>query len=317
MRVSSNKSTINLRGPSTAVESLTAKIFAFVEQEKAEEKERGYTQTFDFPPDQARRLIGRQGGFIGELREKFDVEIQVQDGKVELKGPKAKVDRARDHIVSLGRQWADETTYTIKVDPKYHRELIGTQGATVQKLETRHKVKILFPRTAKAAKEDQSVADTASEAGRPRRNQEPDEIVIRGPKRGADEARSEILDLVNYARETSNTATVVVQEKQLPRLIGQRGAYIEEIRRDTGAKIDIPDKSGVADGVVEIKLKGTKAQVAQAKKILEEKKAILDDTVVREIEVNKKHHRALIGASGMSLQVPFLAHSALSCRFIR
>ena len=50
--------------------------------------------------------------------------------------------------------------------------------------------------------------------------------------------------------------------------------------------------------IVEIQLKGTAAQVAAAKKILEGKRAIFDDTVVQTVEVDKKYHKALIGANG-------------------
>jgi hypothetical protein len=47
-------------------------------------------------------------------------------------------------------------------------------------------------------------------------------------------------------------------------------------------------------------VKGTAAQVAAARKVLEQKRAVFDDTVVQTIEVDKKHHKALIGASGKS-----------------
>ncbi|KAL1857008.1 hypothetical protein VTK73DRAFT_8150 [Phialemonium thermophilum] len=301
-RVSSLGTTVTIKGPVSAVESLASKCRAFIEQEAEYEKERGFTLEFDFPQKFANHLIGKGGSNIRELRDKFDVDIQVHDGKVELKGPKVKAEAARAHIQSLARQLADETTHILKIDPKFHRELIGAQGSQINRLQTRYKVLIFFPRSAKSAKEDESVADATSENGKARRQQAPDEVIIRGPKKGADEARDELLSLLQYLKDNSFTATVSVQQRQLPSLIGQGGAGMEQLRQATGAKIDIPNGRDSADGVVEIQIKGTKSQVAAAKKILEEKKAIFEDTVVKTIEIDRKYHKSLIGAGGANIR---------------
>lgn len=299
IRVSNLGTTVTLRGPKSSVERLATKVIAFVQQETEDEKERGFTLEFDFPQKFANHLIGKGGSNIRELREKFDVEIQVQDGKVELKGPKAKAEVARSHIQSLARQLADETTHVLKIDPKFHRELIGPQGSQINRLQTRYKVLIFFPRSAKPTKDDDSTADVASDAGgKPRRQQAPDEVLVRGPKKGADEARDEILSLVQYLKDNSYTATVPVQQRQLPHFIGSGGSAMDALRTQTGAKIDIPNGRESPDTIVEILIKGTKSQVAAAKKILEEKKSVFDDTVVREIEVERKYHKALIGTGG-------------------
>ncbi|PHH80063.1 hypothetical protein CDD82_1995 [Ophiocordyceps australis] len=297
IRVNKVGTTVTLRGPSSAVEKLAAKALAFVEQEKQDEKERGFTLTFDFPQKYANHLIGKGGSHIRELRDRFDVEIQVQDGKVELKGPKAKAEAARSHIQNLGRTLADETTHVLKVDPKYHRELIGSQGSQINRLQTRYKVLIFFPRSSKASDEQSS---TASEVRSKHHQQAPDEVVIRGPKKGADEARDELFSLHRYLEEHSATATVPVQQKQVGSLIGQGGAALDELRQITGARIDVPtDRS--AD-MVEILVKGTASQVAHARRILEEKRAVFDDTIAQTIQVDRKHHKALVGAGGSKLR---------------
>ncbi|KAM7207481.1 hypothetical protein V8F20_002167 [Naviculisporaceae sp. PSN 640] len=301
VRVFNTRETVNLRGPRSAVESLAAKCRAFIEQEKEDEKERGFTLEFPFPQKFANHLIGKGGSNIRELREKFDVDIQVQDGKVELKGPKAKAEVAKAHILSLGRQLEDETTFHLKVEPKFHRELIGAQGAQINRLQNRYKVLIFFPRTGKAGKDDESVAE-ASDAGKPRRQQAPDEVIIRGPKRGAEGARDELLSLLQYLKDNSYTATVSVQQKQLPSLIGSGGAVLDQLRQSTGAKIDIPSARDTEDGRIEIQIKGGKQQVEAAKKALEEKKAVFEDTVVKTIEVDKKFHKLLIGPGGSNLR---------------
>jgi rRNA processing protein Krr1/Pno1 len=76
------------------------------------------------------------------------------------------------------------------------------------------------------------------------------------------------------------------------------------LRETTGARIEVPNAKDVKDpsGRVEIQIKGTKAQVAQAKKLLEEKKTAFDQTIIEHLEVDKKHHSALIGAGGQTLR---------------
>ncbi|KAK1755700.1 hypothetical protein QBC47DRAFT_401863 [Echria macrotheca] len=302
VRASGAGATVTFRGPRSDVASLVAKCEAFIEQEKQDEKERGFTLEFEFPQKFANHLIGKGGSNIRELRERFDVDIQVQDGKVQLKGPKAKAEAAKAHIIALGRQLQDETTHILKIDPKFHSELIGAQGAQITRLQTRHKVLIFIPRNAKTQKDDDSVVEVASEAGKPRRQQAPDEVVVRGPKKGADDAREEILTFVQYLKDNSFTAVVSVQQEQVKSLIGIRGAALEQLRQDTGARIDIPSERDTPNGLVEIQIKGTKAQVAAAKKIIEEKKAIFDDTITKTLEVDRKYHPTLIGAGGSNIR---------------
>lgn len=273
-------------------------------QATEDEKERGFTLSFDYPQKHANQLIGKQGSNIKELREKFDVEIQVEDGTVTLKGPKAKAEAAKTHISALGRQWADETTHIIKADPSLHGELIGKDGSQINRLQDRYKVQIHFPQSAKASRGDQSNADAASDAGRkPRREQASDEVSIKGSKKGADGARDELLDLLQYARDNSNVVVVAVQAGQIPSLIGSRGSGLEEIREASKARIDVP-KERAADPTtrVDITIKGTKAQVAAAKKLIEEKRNVFDSTVTKTLAVDKKHHRSLIGKEGSVLR---------------
>ncbi|KAK6834458.1 RNA binding effector protein [Apiospora arundinis] len=285
VRVSVRGTTVTMRGPSSAVESLASKSRAFVEQEKEDEKERGFTLKFDFPQKFANHLIGKGGSHINELREKFDVDIQVQNGEVELKGPKAKAERAKSHINSLARTWADETTHTLKVEPKFHRELIGAQGSQIGRLQTRYSVHINFPGLRVLAK-----------------------MTIRVPMppmllKGADSARDEVWELYQFLKNNSFIDTVTVQQKQLPSLIGSGGSAMDELRSATGAKIDIPNERNEDENtLVDVQIKGTKTQVAAAKKLLEEKRAIFDDTVIKTIDVDRQWHKILIGPGGSTLR---------------
>lgn len=300
VRVKPTGTLVTLRGPAPAVESLAAKVREFVQQAIADEKERGFSLSFAFPKEHAGKLVGRQYSHLIEMRDRFDVEIYMKEGEVEIKGPKAKAEAAKSHILTLGRQYADEATHTLIVEPKFHSELIGAKGAVITRLQDRYKVQIHFPRQ-KSFRDDQSNADAASDAGqkRSRTEQKANEVVVKGPKTGADKARDEILSLLQYYKDNSHEALVTVKAGQIPQLIGQRGAGMDEIRQSTGARVDVPNAKGLSpEEQVVIRIKGTQSQMAQAKKLIEEKKNVYDKTIKTILSVDKKHHGALIGPGG-------------------
>ncbi|KAJ5755660.1 K Homology domain type 1 [Penicillium manginii] len=300
-----SKCEIALRGPSSLVDELAAKLEVFVVEQEKDDLERGYTNTFDFPQKYANFLIGKRGENINKLREEFDVDIKVENGTVEVKGPKAKADAARMRIINMGKKLEDETTHILKIPAQYHRELIGQRGNQVNRLQDRYSVRVQFPRAAVA--DDVSTTDTGSDAGaaRPGRPQQAaDEVLVKGPSKGADSARDELLSLWQYVVETSHTANVSVAQNQVASLIGQRGREMDKLRADTGAQIDVPSANDAPDasGRVQIRIKGTKQQVAEAKKILTQRASEFDATVTKSIEVDKKYHKALIGGGGANIR---------------
>ena len=297
---------MTLRGPSEMADDLAQKLRVFLEQEKQDELERGHVTSFDFPQKFANYLIGRKGENINKYREEFDVDIQINGGKVDIKGPAAKAELAKAKIISLSKKLEDEATHVLKIPPQYHKDMIGAKGSQVNRLQDRYNVRVQFPRTATATSDDRSVADGASEVGGSRgarSHQAPDEVIVRGPRRGADEAREELLNLLQWTKDNSHTAAVSVAQSQLPSLIGQGGREMENARLATGAQIDVPGSRDGASptGRVQIQIKGTKKQVEEATRLLQQKSKVFDDTVSRSIVVDKKYHKTLIGANGRLL----------------
>ncbi|KAJ5173105.1 K Homology domain type 1 [Penicillium capsulatum] len=301
-----SKCQVALRGPSGLVGELAAKLEAFVVEQEKDDLERGYTTSFDFPQKYANFLIGKRGENINKLRDEFDVDIKVENGKVEVKGPKAKADAARMRIINLGKKLQDETTHILKIPPQYHRELIGQKGNQVNRLQDRYAVRVQFPRATVLA-DDQSVTETGSDAGGTRAGrpqQAADEVLVKGPSKGADSARDEILSLLQWVVDHSHNASISVAQSQVASLIGQRGREMDKLRADTGAQIDVPSANDAPDasGRVQIRVKGTKQQVAEAKKILQQRASEFDATVTKSIEVDRKYHKALIGGGGANIR---------------
>ena len=289
---------ILLRGPQDRLDLLSQQVRDFVEAEKKDDLERGFTTSFDFPEKFTNHLVGKSGENINRLREEFRVEIEAKGGKVELKGPPKRAEAAKAKILAMARKLEDETTHVLKVKPQHHKDLIGQRGSVVKRIEDRYNVRVQFPRSA----DSEPVAD-GSDAGGPRHNranQAADEVIVKGPRKGADGARDELLDLLNYAIQTSHSATVSVAQQQVPKLIGQGGKEMDAIRQATGARIDVPHSNDPATGSgrVEVRVSGKKEDVAKAKKMLEERAKAFDDTITKELEVDKKYHKALIGTGG-------------------
>ena len=45
-------------------------------------------------------------------------------------------------------------------------------------------------------------------------------------------------------------------------------------------------------------MKGSKKQVEEARKLLQERVKLFDDMITKTVDVDKKHHKALIGSGG-------------------
>jgi len=296
-RTSGGSCDVSLRGPSGPVDELISKLQAFVVEQEKDDLERGYTTSFDFPQKYANFLIGKRGENINKLRDEFDVDIKVDGGKVEVKGPKAKADAAKLRIINMGKKLEDETTHILKIPAQYHRELIGQKGSQVNRLQDRYAVRVQFPRAT--IPDDQSQAETSSEVAGSRAARS-DEVVVKGPSKGADSARDEILSLLQWVVDHSYSTSVSVAQSQVPSLIGARGREMDRLRADTGAQIDVPGANDAPDasGRVQIKIKGTKQQVDEAKKFLQQRASEFDSTITKVIDVDKKYHKALIGGGG-------------------
>lgn len=295
---------VEFRGPATEVDTYRQILMDFIEEQIRDEAERDYTTSCDFPQKYANQLIGRKGENINRLRQEHDVEIQLQDGKAEIKGPERKANKAKNDIMAIAKKAEDETTHILKINPRFHGNIIGAGGETLKKLQNRYHVQISFPKVSKGSPDNQSLADGASDAGAPSKGHRPsqaaDEVIIRGPSRGANDAWKELEELSDYVLKHSASASVSVAQSFIPSLIGAGGKELENLRLETGAKIDVPGSRGEqsATGRVEVQIKGTKEQVDKARKAIQTRAKTYDESVRRTLKVEKKHHRALIGRNG-------------------
>ncbi|KAF8420208.1 hypothetical protein EV426DRAFT_249543 [Tirmania nivea] len=298
------KITITVRGPSADVRNTIKRISAWVEESKdKEDLGKPFTLSFDYPPQFSAMLIGTKGANVNKLSDELGVRIELKEGKGEIKGIQINVEVARRRLDEQIKLLDENTTLRIQVPPEHHRAIIGAQGKFVRRLEEKYGVRINFPKSA--GKEDLDNGDTTSDARVPQRTRQlaPNEVMIKGGKKGCAAARSEIEDLLNYEIEHGQTATLSIAAKSIKGLFTTYMKEFKRIREESGARIDIPNEGDAApDTILEIRIKGTKEAVLDAKKDLSKIIGDLDQLVVERITVDKRFHRSLIGTGGGTLR---------------
>ena len=163
--------------------------------------------------------------------------------------------------------------------------MIGAGGKYAIRIEEKYGVKLQFPRDNK---------DGTPAA-------KPDEVTIRGGKKGVAGAKTELVEAAAFESESRQTLTFTVPTKSVAQIVGKSGATINGIKDETNAQIDI-DKSAGDDGKTSITVRGDKKGIAAAKTAV---LAVVDqvgDEVTVTLTIDPKYHRTLIGQGGGKLR---------------
>lgn len=294
-----NEDTITIRGPSSEVDRVAAALQKIAKDAEEDAIVNGHEATLSVDPTYVKHLVGKSGASLTKLREDLGVRVDFDDaaatgtagkksGKVlcTIVGRKENVEEAHRRLSSQVEKLADEREEILKIAPNLHSAIIGKGGVWVSRLQDNHGVRIEFPRQGEAAEG--------------RRPQKPDEVIVRGGKKGVAAAKTEILELLEYEKENNNVIEVSVGTSSLARILGKSGATVNQIRDDTGAQIDV-DPSGNQDTTI-IRLRGTKKAIADAKSAI----SAIDTEVKGEesftVSIPSKYHGQLIGPGGQGIR---------------
>lgn len=184
---------------------------------------------------------------------------------------------------------ADETSEFLKIPAQYHSGLIGHGGKYVIRLEEKYNVKITFPR---------SVAEGSE--SRMRENLKPDEVFIKGGKKGVAGAKSELLDAAEFEKETNNVIQFTVPARAIPRILGKGGAIINQIKDDTDAAIDLDKAEDGSEATVTCR--GSKKAITAAKAAIQSIVDQIGEEATEVLTIDNKFHKALIGGGGQGLR---------------
>ncbi|KAF7321750.1 hypothetical protein MKEN_00696700 [Mycena kentingensis (nom. inval.)] len=303
----SGEDVISLRGASGDVDRAVKEILKIVEDAKNDEIVNSYSTEFDVDREYVGRIVGAQGAGVNKLRDQLGVKVDVSDevddkdtgkkkkgthqkSKVKITGRKENVEEAKKRILAQIERLADETSEILKIPAQYHSSLIGQSGKYAIRLEDKYSVKITFPRQSAENGE-----------GKTREVLKADEVLVKGGKKGVAGAKSELLEAVEFEKESNNVIKFTVPNRAVARILGKGGASINEIKDQTDALIDV-DKSAEDSSMTNITLRGTKKAIAAAKAAI----LAIADTVTEEttaiVPVESKFHRTLIGAGGQGLR---------------
>lgn len=117
-----------VRGPSKDVERVAKNIADHVAEAKHTEFLTSHVEEFSIPVDYSKNIIGKGGKRIHELRERFGVQIKVDEGKVHIQGVKKNAEEARKSIQQTVNELKDDTIERLPVKNEHHGHLIGEKG---------------------------------------------------------------------------------------------------------------------------------------------------------------------------------------------
>lgn len=288
-----DQNSILVKGPKADVSRVVKDIQGVLEDAHNTEVANSHKIEFQFPAQFTKNLIGKGGANISKIRDELGVRIDVGDeGKITVQGPQRNAEEAKSRITLLGDRLADETTFRLKIPAEFHGQIIGQGGKFVKRLEEKYQVQINFPRAGAEQPDDEE---------KPGKN----EVTVKGGKKGATAARTEIMELFEYENEHSHSVTIEVLQRAVSQIVGKSGATINELKDETNTKIDIDRTDGEEkspDALVSITIVGKKSQVEKAKASIMEINKEVEDTVTRTLNVDPVHHRNLIGSGGANLR---------------
>jgi hypothetical protein len=159
------------------------------------------------------------------------------------------VEEAKRRLEAQIEKLEDEVIEAVTIKRAIQPALIGSGGKYAIRLEEKYGVKLSFPRDNK----DGSATT------------KPDEVTIRGGKKGVAQAKAELLEAAAFENESRQELKFTVPSKSIAQIVGKSGSTINGIKDETGAQIDI-DKTHGDDGKTTITVRGAKDAIASAKK---------------------------------------------------
>ncbi|OAV94724.1 hypothetical protein PTTG_03108 [Puccinia triticina 1-1 BBBD Race 1] len=304
---------ITIRGSKDEVDRVEKEIRRMAEEAKVTEATNSYSAEFEIDSKLVSHLVGKGGATISKLGEELGVRVvfadQVSNGPshetessthhkkrknhhskvlVTVSGRMENVEEAKKRILNQAERIADEVTVTLPIAAGLDRgALIGKGGIYLSRLQDTHMVHINMPRSRK---EENSANGTDSD------------ITIRGPKKGVEAVKRELIELMEYEREQGNVASIEISTKSVSRIVGKGGAQADKIKEDSGLQsLDI-DRLDNAEGISRVTLKGSKAAISAAKKLINGIVQTVDDECFAEVKIPRSFHQSLIGRGGARLR---------------
>ncbi|KAJ8416658.1 hypothetical protein AAFF_G00325360 [Aldrovandia affinis] len=229
-----------------------------------------------------RFIIGKKGQNIGRITQQLPkVHIEFTDGveMISLEGPTEEVEQAQAQIQDIIKDLMLRMDYTeVNIDQRFHRHLIGKNGANINRIKEQYKVSVRIPQDL-----DRSGL-----------------VRIEGDPQGVQLARRELIDMAQRM-ENERTKDLIVEQKFHRTIIGQKGEKIKEVRdKFPEVIINFPDPSQRSDIV---QLRGPKNEVEKCAKFLQKLITdLIENSFSLSVPIFKQFHKNIIGKGGANIK---------------
>ncbi|XP_018320346.1 vigilin [Agrilus planipennis] len=262
------KDEIVIAGEKEGVLAAKAKIEAiYKDMEK-----RCTTVCVEVPKSQHKYVIGPKGGTIAEILQTTGVSVEMPSndsstGTITLRGPHDKLGHALNKVYEK----ANSVRSTDVEAPSWiHKYIIGRKGANIKDI-TQNLPKVHVEFTDK------------------------EKIKIEGPPEEVEKAQEQIEALAKDFIQKLTFAEIHIDPRYYKHIIGKNGANVNRMKDETGCIINI-DESGL------VRIEGSRNGVQQVKEELEEKVSKLENEKEKDVIIEQRHYRNLIGAKGEKIR---------------
>ena len=184
-------------------------------------------ESIDAPSWLQRHILGPKGAHFQEISQEFhstvNVSFAANENVIKIHGPKEDVEKAKEVLEAEVRKFKKELCLKeVKVDPKYHRFLIGKGGQTINQIRTKTGAQITIP-TEDDKSSKHSTSKQSSKTGGA------DVILIEGTPSEVERAKIEIEAIIKKQKDT-DSRELVIEQRFHRQIIGTKGETIKEVR---------------------------------------------------------------------------------------
>merc|ERR1719361_1049380 len=268
------KDEISVAGETEGVQAAKTKIMELFK----EIERKCSTVSVEVKKSQHKYVIGPKGNSINEILSQTGVfvEMPTSDSTSEtitLRGPQDKLGLALTKVYEKANS---VVSYDVHCPTWLHKYLIGKKGSKLQTLigDLSKQVHIEF-----------------LDAG--------DVIKIEGPPSDAEKAKEILETQANGLITKMDFVEIDVDAKYHKHIIGKGGATVNKLKQEADVMINIPDDRASSNC---IRIEGNKEGVSQAKEELESLVSKMQNEREKDLIIEARFHRQLIGPKGENIQ---------------
>jgi len=268
------KDEISVAGETVGVQAAKAKImelFKDIERKCSE-------VSVEVKKSQHKYVIGPKGSQINEILSETGVFVEMPSSDspsetITLRGPQDKLGLALTKVYEKANS---VVSHDVHCPTWLHKYLIGKKGAKLQTLigDLSKQVHIEF-----------------LEAG--------DVIKIEGPPSDAEKAKEILESQANELVTKMDFVEIDVDAKYHKHIIGKGGSTVNKLKQEADVMINIPDDRASSNC---IRIEGNKEGVQQAKEELESLVSKMANEREKDLIIEARFHRQLIGPKGENIQ---------------